>query len=357
MLIVHGRRAQPASALGTLPLVRSSVSVHSALALSRLAMNLWLCILPALQSAASETFAVGPDGAPERIDPDGVVQLASLAGQPRGPMRMAFHEDVPCIDKKAEHVKMVNYTGNVSRKGKFRRREGLSCYSKGPCFRAVYDHFASEGAIAEIEANAPSIENSPHGYEIKMWTWSIPLGYHAWNALAEDVRQLLIEKHDVPPSVKFYRTNIIRANTKHSPPYYHNQPHPQPWKPVGLHGDFLTDMLFVYTAILYLCTHGEDGLEGGETGIGDEVGADRLVSRGLRIEPSRGRLLVFSSGVENMHAALPILNGTRLVTQLWYACEGMRSGWATPLPDDAGILDLPDPAATDGPAAKPQSQG
>jgi hypothetical protein len=41
-----------------------------------------------------------------------------------------------------------------------------------------------------------------------------------------------------------------------------------------------------------------------------------------------GRLLVFSSGVENMHEMLPVTHGERIACQMWFACEGMDPGWA-----------------------------
>ena len=48
----------------------------------------------------------------------------------------------------------------------------------------------------------------------------------------------------------------------------------------------------------------------------------------LRVQPSIGRLLVFSSGVENMHEMLQITHGRRVAVQMWFACEGMEPGWA-----------------------------
>jgi hypothetical protein len=169
-----------------------------------------------------------------------------------------------------------------------------------------------------------------------MWTWAVPAGHASWQGLVERVRRTLIEQHNVPASAVFYRQNIIRrwmGDVEASD----RRVHPMPWAPTSLHADFLTDHLFVYTAILYLCTRGRDGLDGAETDIANEVGDDGLVSSGVRVEPSRGRLLVFSSGAENFHTALSILSGTRTVTQLWFACEGMKAGWADGLPDDGSI--------------------
>ena len=70
-------------------------------------------------------------------------------------------------------------------------------------------------------------------------------------------------------------------------------------------------------------------MRGGETGIADAVEGGEVVS-GLRVEPSIGRLLVFSAGVENMHEMLPVSHGRRIAIQMWFACEGMDPGWAAP---------------------------
>mmetsp|Transcript_20508 Transcript_20508/g.41695 ORF Transcript_20508/g.41695 Transcript_20508/m.41695 type:complete len:111 (-) Transcript_20508:118-450(-) len=60
------------------------------------------------------------------------------------------------------------------------------------------------------------------------------------------------------------------------------------------------------------------------------VGPMYNVLAGLRVQPSIGRLLVFSAGVENMHEMLPVTHGQRVAIQMWFACEGMAPGWATP---------------------------
>lgn len=77
---------------------------------------------------------------------------------------------------------------------------------------------------------------------------------------------------------------------------------------------------------------------GGETGLADVVVDEaaypgraekaEFVTAGLRVQPAVGRLLVFSSGVENMHEMLPVTHGRRVAIQMWFACDGMDPGWA-----------------------------
>eukprot|EP00965_Chrysotila_dentata_P153973 5089703-Pleurochrysis_carterae.AAC.2 len=92
------------------------------------------------------------------------------------------------------------------------------------------------------------------------------------------------------------------------------------WRNNALHGDTNTDEMFMHTAILYLTTYGAE-CEGGETGIADAVDAvsSTLVRAGLRVQPSRGRLLLFSAGVENMHEVCP---RERLLLRAFDACLG-----------------------------------
>ena len=54
------------------------------------------------------------------------------------------------------------------------------------------------------------------------------------------------------------------------------------------------------------------------------------MTAGLRLEPSIGRLLVFSAGVENFHEMLPVTHGERVAIQFWFTCEGLDPGWSRP---------------------------
>jgi hypothetical protein len=213
----------------------------------------------------------------------------------------------------------------------FVRRAGLACFRATACFRAVYDDFASEAELADVAAGAPTaaeVAASSTSYAINTWTWATPPERAAWRGLQARVRRLLIERHGVPDSVVFYRTNII---TRSAPRRSAEARHPAAFGVASLHSDFRTDNLFVYTAVLYVVTHADEAcaggeacagrVVGGETGIADAVAADApaAVTAGLRVEPRRARLLVFSSGAENLHAPLPLLAGARVVSQLWCA--------------------------------------
>ena len=146
----------------------------------------------------------------------------------------------------------------------------------------------------------------------------------AFRTLVRRAQTVLDERFGVR-HLRFYRSNIITWDGETGGVA---EAAPARWQPRSLHGDTNTDEMFQYTTILYLSQHGED-VAGAETGIADAVSwATGEVTAGLRVEPSVGRLLVFSAGVENMHEMLELVRGRRVAIQMWFACEGMEPGWA-----------------------------
>lgn len=234
---------------------------------------------------------------------------------------------VECIDRYEQH-KLKKYTGNVSGRKAFLRREGLACY--GVCVRGVVDGFASHAEMAELLSLEPAVDEG-RTTGIDTWRWDVPAAPPVFRTLVARAQTVLREQFGVR-RLRFYRSNIIqwqgpagRAGAA--------DPGPAAWSPRSLHGDTNTDEMFLYTTILYLTQHGVDGV-GGETGIADEVreraGRPHETTAGLRVEPSVGRLLVFSAGVENMHEMLPVTRGRRVAVQMWFACDGMDPGWGRP---------------------------
>jgi len=68
-----------------------------------------------------------------------------------------------------------------------------------------------------------------------------------------------------------------------------------------------------WSCLLYLNSVDRD-FGGGEL-VFNDVGADRLV------RPLAGRLVVFSSGLENLHRVLPMRWGRRYVLSMWFTCS------------------------------------
>ena len=237
---------------------------------------------------------------------------------------------LPCIDDPKQHH-LMNRTGNVSRRKAFLSRKGLAC--AGRCVRGVVDGFATHEEMSEMRAITP--EPYPgHTSGIKTWKWDVT-GYSpdgpvpkVFDVLVQRSQAVLAEWFGIPRT-RFYRSNMITWQGDRGPA--ESWPRvPRAWFPNSLHGDTNTDEMFLYTTILYLSQHGDD-VRGGETGIADvvvDLSRGSQVTAGLRVEPSIGRLLVFSSGVENMHEMLPVTHGRRVAVQMWFACEGLDPGWA-----------------------------
>ena len=82
------------------------------------------------------------------------------------------------------------------------------------------------------------------------------------------------------------------------------------------------------SAVLYLTPQrspGAPSLAGGDFVFHDADGADR------RVSPAAGRLLLFSSGIENVHAVREVHSGERLALPMWFS-----------LPDDAEAPSQPE---------------
>ena len=295
----------------------------------------------------SLTSPVPPAGPPldlqrwEQLEPwahRGVLTLKA-APQPEwapspGNELLAVHAwRVACMEDYAEHKrKLEKYTGNVSRRKAFLKREGLRCF--GACVRGVVDGFATAAEIAALRELSPP-EPGASGSSIAVWLWETPPEQPLFATLVARAQAVLRDRFGVD-HLRFYRSNMIiwqaqpgvRGAPPAVPPADYASVEPGPWRPASLHGDTNTDEMFLYTTILYLTEQGLDGV-GAETGIADEVERGE-VTAGLRVQPSVGRLLVFSSGVENMHEMVRLVHGRRVAIQMWFACEGQHPGWAIP---------------------------
>ena len=81
--------------------------------------------------------------------------------------------------------------------------------------------------------------------------------------------------------------------------------------PFAPHCDRANRDSYDVSALLYLSTAGEHFSGGGEFAFNDDD-RDRLV------EPREGRVLVFSSGFENLHQVRPMADGERFTVSAWY---------------------------------------
>lgn len=260
------------------------------------------------------------------------VDTQEWAPSPDAELLSVLAWSVPCVDKYSEH-RLANATGNVSRRKAFLKRQGLRCF--GTCVRGVVDGFLTRAEAAELRAAVGPVQEPGQSHaSISSWRWNVPEHVPVFETAVARAQAVLEERFGVR-HLRFYRSNAITWSGQSAAPW---PDAPAPWYTRSLHGDLNTDEMFLYTCILYLSDYGVD-VHGGETGIADEVvwpsdehaviaGRTSRVTGGLRVEPSLGRLLVFSAGVENMHEMLPVTHGTRVAVQMWFACEGQQPGWA-----------------------------
>ncbi|XP_043288052.1 2-oxoglutarate and iron-dependent oxygenase domain-containing protein 3-like isoform X2 [Venturia canescens] len=87
--------------------------------------------------------------------------------------------------------------------------------------------------------------------------------------------------------------------------------HDEYWLP---HVDKVTYQHFHYTSLLYLNDHGRD-FEGGRLIFID----DNNVT--TSIEPRKGRVTMFTSGAENLHAVERVTSGTRYALTVSFTCD------------------------------------
>ena len=113
---------------------------------------------------------------------------------------------VDCIDTVERH-KLNNYTGNVSRKKAFLKREGLSCY--GRCIRGVVDGFATHEEIDELKHHSivPAVAAGQTS-NIRTWRWDVPTSPPVFRMLVKRAETVMEEQFGVR-NLRFYRSNVI----------------------------------------------------------------------------------------------------------------------------------------------------
>ncbi len=194
-------------------------------------------------------------------------------------------------------------------------REGRGgCFpgnSGGECFRIVMDNFLDDStATAIINRKERATRENMHFSIVEEFPGVIGKVKHAIQSASQN------SSLDV-------RLDHFRVDIGSPSSYGYTTCH--------LHSDFQASVSYVYTAVIYLSTEGIE-FEGGETVFVDRLaqGVDArgiLTSGGLDavdagdvVEPRKGRAVLFSGGLENMHCRMPVFDGTRSVLQLWWDC-------------------------------------
>lgn len=183
-----------------------------------------------------------------------------------------------------------------------------------PCFRLVWDGFAS---LSEIRSLRGAMEDAFIGLmHQNMEVSMVPsrgrlgaVGTRLVSALAERCRDALsqvLQPHDgahvklVGSLLKRLRLPIENGTVQIDPKH----------DPYVVHADMANIASYEFSALLYFDEIGVDF--GGGQFVFYDADADRLVL------PFPGRLVAFSSGVENLHGVAPLTWGSRYVMAMWY---------------------------------------
>ncbi|CCI43114.1 unnamed protein product [Albugo candida] len=129
--------------------------------------------------------------------------------------------------------------------------------------------------------------------------------------VVENIRKAVMEEFQLEIlyfTAPTFITRII-GNASWAP----NEMHDEYWH---LHVDNDNTPHYDYSALLYLSDYDRE-FTGGLFAFKDKT-------RVHIVEPSRGRLLMFTSGKENLHHVRRVRSGTRYVMSMWFACDAQR---------------------------------
>lgn len=95
------------------------------------------------------------------------------------------------------------------------------------------------------------------------------------------------------------------------------------WSPKDMHDEYWHAHVdksntahYDYSGLVYLSDYNTD-FKGGLFGFIDG-------KRKIKVEPKKGRLLMFTAGSENLHRAYKVRSGKRYVMSMWFTCNKQR---------------------------------
>merc|ERR1719218_157159 len=86
--------------------------------------------------------------------------------------------------------------------------------------------------------------------------------------------------------------------------------------PCSLHSDFLSNTRYLFTVMVYLVNQKPGECGRCETAFVDSIDEEGFVKEGIAIQPRRGRIATWTSGVENLHCRVEGNSGIRHVVML-----------------------------------------
>ena len=212
------------------------------------------------------------------------------------------------------------------------------------CFRAVVDDFASREETHALWSHLEPQYGRPHAEEVTRGRSSHTSGEHFIGITAAMFPAGLL--HNITSRMAAYLEQehgarglyVSHTNSRGEWRFYQNASRGREAARrrqaeliegrLVKHGhiDAARPTTWHYTCLLYIGEHEPEHFAGGETLLIDEVErSSGTVRAGTLVEARRGRMLAFSSGAENVHAALEATYGYRAIMQIWFGCDERSS--------------------------------
>ncbi|OQS01861.1 hypothetical protein THRCLA_05693 [Thraustotheca clavata] len=205
------------------------------------------------------------------------------------------------------------------------------CHKRHKCGRAVRDAFISQDdvmalrEIAELGMQGRSMLGGPTIMDINtgfvkdangltnLYRADPPMKFtkkqfDLYKRTIESIRNALMEEFELAKLYFTAPTFITRIIGNSS--WTAAEIHDEYWHP---HVDKNNTFHYDYSGLVYLSDYGID-FTGGLFAFIDE-------KTNHTFEPARGRLMMFNSGMENLHQVRPVETGTRYVMSMWFSCD------------------------------------
>ncbi|CAK4726278.1 hypothetical protein LEN26_015056 [Aphanomyces euteiches] len=204
------------------------------------------------------------------------------------------------------------------------------CHKRSKCGRALRDNFVSQDVVQQLRDIAdhgmqgrstlggPTIMDINTGYVkdgnglINLYRQNPPVKftteqYTLYRDVIEKIRRAVMEEFQLSSLHFTAPTFLTRLIGNES------------WTPAELHDEYWHAHVdknntahYDYSGLLYLADYGVD-FTGGLFAFID--------AKNTTVEPARGRLMMFTSGMENLHEVRRVETGARYLMSMWFTCD------------------------------------
>ncbi|OQR80780.1 hypothetical protein ACHHYP_17207 [Achlya hypogyna] len=208
------------------------------------------------------------------------------------------------------------------------------CHKRSKCGRAVRDAFISQEDVTALRGIAdlgmkgrsmlggPTIMDINTGfvkdadgltnlYRANPPTRFSRAQYDLYKRTIESIRHALMEEFELSTLYFTAPTFITRIIGNAS--WTAAEIHDEYWYVWHPHVDKNNTLHYDYSGLVYLSDYGID-FTGGLFAFID-------ANKNHTFEPARGRLMMFNSGMENLHQVRPVETGMRYVMSMWFTCD------------------------------------